>query len=183
MRRTLVSAVGIGGLLLAASAPAQQSPNFSIEENVFNGGGHPQDGVVLASPSFQITLHSIGQGVAAPVLAGASFTMQGGFAASLLPPGEVMNLRFTGPADLAWDVEPSVGDYALYRGVITDPFDPEYGTCVSSGLATESTSDNTTPGFGAALFYLVTARNRLREEGTKGADSDLVERANPAPCP
>ena len=36
---------------------------------------------------------------------------------------------------------------------------------------------------GACLFYLVTARNRLGEEGTKGYRSPGIERPNDAPCP
>jgi hypothetical protein len=33
------------------------------------------------------------------------------------------------------------------------------------------------------LFYLLTAENRLAEEGTIGTDSDGGERANDSPCP
>ena len=36
---------------------------------------------------------------------------------------------------------------------------------------------------GNGYFYLVTARNRLWEEGTKGSSSAGAQRANPAPCP
>ena len=36
---------------------------------------------------------------------------------------------------------------------------------------------------GDVLFYLVTSRNRLGEEGPKGFDHLGVERGNPVPCP
>jgi hypothetical protein len=39
------------------------------------------------------------------------------------------------------------------------------------------------PDPGQGFFYLVTARNRLAEEGTKGSTSAGVPRSNAFPCP
>jgi hypothetical protein len=44
-------------------------------------------------------------------------------------------------------------------------------------------SDTSTPSVGQGRFYLVSARNRLREEGPKGYSSNGIEQANPSPCP
>jgi hypothetical protein len=95
----------------------------------------------------------------------------------------VRDLRFTGPDELVWDPDRSVGDYALYRGTVSNPFDPSYGSCRLPNPVEPFTVEDTTPVSGEVLFYLVTARNRLREESTKGRASNDVERANPFPCP
>ena len=58
-----------------------------------------------------------------------------------------------------------------------------FGTCVQSSVATETASDAANPPLGAGWFYLITARNVLTEEGTKGYRSNGIERTNPAPCP
>ena len=45
------------------------------------------------------------------------------------------------------------------------------GTCQVAGISTETTTVSATPPRGDALFILLTAENRLAEEGTKGPDS------------
>jgi hypothetical protein len=169
----------VAGLLLAAAASAQQSPSYQITESTFNAGGHPDGGIVLTSASFQMSPDAIGQSVAAGTVTSASFAMGGGFVASFPPATDVSGLHFTNAVTLAWDADGSVGDYCLYRGTVSNPFDPNYGSCVPPAISGETTTDSTTPSNpGDVLFYLVTARNRLKEEGTKGAG-----RANPNPCP
>jgi len=174
-------AVGISFALWAASAvpaAAQESSSYRIRESTFNVAGHPDDGVAPASASYRITLGSLGEPVAVVGLAGATLSGEGGFVGAFAPPGEVRGLRFADAVTLVWQADPAAGDYAVYQGIVTRPFDPAFGACLA--VPTPGATA-TVPGVGApgaALFYLVTARNRLGEEGPKGAG-----RANPAPCP
>ena len=109
--------------------------------------------------------------------------MDAGFIPAFAPPREVLNLRFTGKDDLAWNHERSIGDYSLYRGLIS-ALPGAYGACELSGLTLASATDPAAPPAGDGYFYLVTANNRLDEEGTKGFDTLApTERANPVPCP
>ncbi len=171
------------GFLLPAVALAQQSASFKIEEHTFNAGGHPRGGTVVSSASYQMTLVAIGESATLLELTSAGFSMTPGFAGLNPPPGEIANLRFDDETSLVWDLERSVGAYNLYQGSITDPFDPGYGTCAAAGIATESATITATPPAGEALFILVTAENRLNEEGTKGSNSDGLERDNSNACP
>ena len=183
MRQAMV----LAGLLLLAlgTASAQQSTSFTLEEHVFNAGGHPQAGTIPTSASFQITLAAIGEGLVAGPLTSNSFQMEGGFGSAYPPPGEAENLRFTDTTTLVWDPERSRGSYALYQGLVAAPFDAGYGTCEQPPpvLATETATVTDLPEAGDALFYLVTARYTLAEEGPKGFDHMDVERGNPVPCP
>jgi hypothetical protein len=170
-------------MVWSAAAVAQQSASFKLHEQSFNAGGHPRDGAMLASTSFRITLDSIGDALAEPLATSTSFHMAGGFASSYPPPGEVLGLDFADESILGWETEGSVGTYALYRAATTTLPGLAYGACLDSGLTDESYTDLDLPSAGQAYFYLVTARNLLGEEGTKGNDSSGAERANPAPCP
>ena len=51
-------------LLLVLPVYAQESASFKLTEHVFNAGGNPADGAVLASASFRIKLDAIGESVA-----------------------------------------------------------------------------------------------------------------------
>jgi len=167
--------------LLAFPALAQESASYKLNEHTFNAGGNPSDGVVLTSTSYKITLDSIGDTVAGSSLASASFRMEGSFAGSYPPPGEVRQLRFVDFETLEWDPERSVGDYGLYSGSLSGlPLD--YGVCETDVDVETVVVDDPVP-FGECLYYLVTARNRLGEEGTKGFRSSGPERPNDAPCP
>ena len=115
------SAVSLLFCAVAASAPAaaQQSASYELSEHVFNAGGHPRDGQVASSANYQVSLDSIGDAFMARGLSSAGYSMDVGFVTTYPPPGEVLGLRF--PADdstLAWDAEPSVGNYDLYRSVL-----------------------------------------------------------------
>ena len=93
-----------------------------------------------------------------------------------------MNLHFAADGTtLLWDPEKSVGSYEVYRGDLTDLHAATYGACLHGGLAVNTGSDPAKPP--QLFFYLVTARNLLNEEGTKGYASSGVERPNPLPCP
>ncbi len=75
MRQALV----LAGLLLLAigAASGQQSTNFTLEEHVFNAGGHPQAGTNPTSANFQITLGALGEGLVAAPMTSTSFQMEG----------------------------------------------------------------------------------------------------------
>jgi hypothetical protein len=171
-------AAAVAVLMLGGVCLGQHSASYQLTESGFSAGG-----VALSSSKYQITLQSAGQGASGIALMGPSYSMDGGFAASFPPAGEVRNLGFDDAVTLIWDPEGSVGDYNLYRGGLGHPFDANYGACLQPGLTGETAIDSDTPVTGAAFFYLVTARNRLAEEGTKGFDSAGVEHANPVPCP
>jgi hypothetical protein len=109
--------------------------------------------------------------------------MDAGFVGSYPPPGEVLNLRFSNGQTLVWDADRAVGDYALYRSLVSDLYVLDYGGCHEHGITAETTTDSDAPPSTDGYYYLVTARNRLFEEGPKGYDSDEYPRANDAPCP
>jgi hypothetical protein len=165
-------------LLLPGVAMAQSSSSYDLSEHVLNAGGTPNAGTVLTSTSYRLTLGSIGEG-----LVGISPPLGGGFVVSYPPPGEVQNVQFSDATTLAWDAENSIGHYNLYQGTISLPFDPAYGTCQLSPITVETTSVTADPPSGDALFFLLTAANRLWEEGIKGRTSAGATRPNPAPCP
>ncbi len=156
-------------LLCCALLPAQSSENYQIEQGTFNNGGNPAP--ILTSDSYQMTLDSIGDGIAAVGLSSPSYGMDPGFPSAYPPPGEVLDLRFTGATTLVWAPEPAVGSYNLYRGTLS-ALPGSYGTREQSGIPGPTTTDATAPGAGQCLIYLVTASNRLSEEGTKGTDSN-----------
>lgn len=172
-------------LLLALPGFAQQSTSYKITDRSFNAGGHPDGGTVLSSTSYRVTLDSIGDSVVTPGLGSTSYNMDGSFPVCYPPPGEVLGLSFLDAETLVWNPERSVGDYNVYRGPLPERIDdalpppspfPGYGTCWRQGVATNTTiDDEPMPSF-EGHFYLVTAANRLDEEGTKGLDSDDSER-------
>lgn len=166
MKRCLCVLLALG---CAASPQAQSSASYQIDQGTFNNGGNPSP--VLSSASFQMTLDAIGDGLSATDLASASYGMDAGFPPDYRPPGEVLNLRFPGKTTLTWKPETSVGSYNLYRGALS-ALPGNYGTKVQSGLVSPTATDSQNPDPGQCLIYLVTASNRLNEEGTKGADSD-----------
>ena len=166
-------------LLIPACLIAQSSTNYKVEQGTFNNGGNPSP--ILTSTNYQMTLDTIGDGINASGLASASYGMDAGFPPDYRPPGEVLNLRFTSKTAFGWNPEPSVGTYNTYRGNIGSF--TGYGTCLHGGLPATSDADTQTPAAGSGYFYLVTAENRLNEEGIKGKDSGGVIEPNPSPCP
>jgi hypothetical protein len=172
------------GLVLGPDATGQESASYRLEEHVLNAGGRPADGVEATSASYRVSLDAIGQGVLGRDLGSASYRMDGGFVSAYPPPGEVTGLFLTDAVTLVWDPEPAAGYYNLYRDAMTALSDLGYGRCKQQRLATTTTTDPAVPSPpGEGYFYLVTAANRLHEEGTKGWDSSLNERPNPTPCP
>ena len=180
MRKLLIPA----GLLLATLALGQQSPSYKLSESTLNNGGDPRAGSFASSASYRIKLDALGQGIVGANLSGLSFRLDSGFVAAYPPPGEVLGLRFTPPghSTLAWDPERSAGSFNVYRALVST-LPGTFGACLQSGIGGASTTDSGNPSSGAAYFYLVTAKNRLAEEGTKGYRSSGIERSNAAPCP
>jgi hypothetical protein len=172
-------------LLVGAVAPAaaQESASYQLREQVLNAGGHPAAGQGVASSSFVIRLDSIGEGLIATGLASESFRLDAGFAGAFPPAGEVQGLRFTSRSVFTWTSEPSAGTYNVYRGFIREFTQSGFGSCFNHDLTTNSEMDANQPTAGKGWFYLVTASNRLDEEGTKGKRSDGSVRSNTAPCP
>ena len=168
-RNVLVLAALVGGL-----AVAQTSTNFTLEEYTLNAGGTPSQGMELTSASFSITLASIGDTLVATGLSSSSFEADVGFDVAYPPPGEVTGLLLlTDKQTLEWAAEPSAGLYNLYRDDTSDG----YGNCEEQELAATTTTDSSVPTTsGNAFFYLVTVENRLAEEGTKGFQSNTIER-------
>jgi len=176
--------IAIPWMLLAPGlVPAQQSASFQMEEHVFNAGGRPADGSTTASASFEITLDAIGDSVRPGILVGGNFQLGGGFVTVYPPTGEVELLWFTDHETLEWTPEPAAFTYSLYRGTISDVDNLQYGACLETEIPATTWMDTDLPGPDQGYFYLVTAANKISEEGTKGYDSIAAERANNAPCP
>lgn len=161
---------------------AQTSASFKLTESVLNAGGEPQNGTSAGSTSYHIKLDAIGDTVAAASLGSASFHTDAGFVGRYPPPGEVQSLLFTGKTAMVWSPERSVGAYEVYRDTVAS-LPASFGTCFVSGASSEAAVDAGSPSSGQGWFYLVTARNGLGEEGTKGARTGGTERPNAAPCP
>ena len=183
--RAICLSVLLGALLSSfATAPAgsQTSASYKLQEASVNSGGDPRSTGTLVSAHYHITLDAIGDGAVRAGLSSASFHVDGGFVGRYRPPGEVTGDRFTSATTLQWNSEVAAGQYEAYRGTTTS-LPGTFGTCFASGLPTTTVADASNPQIGAAFFYLITARNSLLEEGTKGYRSNGTERGNPSPCP
>ena len=161
-------------------ALGQSSPSYRLEEAVFNSGGHPAQGTVMASASYQIRLDSLGDAVAGTPMTAASYRVDSGFGSASLPPGEVRGLRFESTDTLAWDPERSAGTYNLYRDLLTAA--GGYGGCHEQGISGASATDTDALATGEGYFYLVTVENRIQVEGVKGVDSSGSARGGTV-CP
>lgn len=168
--------------LLMGTVQAQSSANYKLEQHALNGGGRPNGGTLATSASFRVTLDSIGDGIAAHGLSGASYAMDVGFLNSHRPASEVQGLRFDDAISLRWDADPSAGAYNLYRAGLGTVSTLTYGGCVQQNLIQTETTDNDPVAPGDGFFYLVTAENRLAEEGTRGYRSNGAERTGTV-CP
>jgi hypothetical protein len=178
-------AVGIVVLAVVASvAPvlAQQSASYKLTEFALNAGGNPSNGASAASSSWRIRLDAIGDSVLGAGTASASWHLDSGFVEVYAPPAEVQNVRWSGKGTINWDPEKSVGVYDVYRDIV-GTLPGSFGSCFQSSITGETWTDASLPAAGTGWFYLVTARNRLGEEGTKGFRTGGTERPNPSPCP
>jgi hypothetical protein len=179
MKQVLIPLV----LLLAFPVLAQESASYKLTEHTFNAGGNPSDGVVITSTSYKITLDAIGDSVAGRNLASASYHMDSSFIMGYPPPGEVHGLYLADSQTLAWQPEKSVGIYNLYRGLVDGLDGTVYGFCEEPDIALNTTTDSDPVPVGNGYFYLVTAENRLAEEGTLGTKNTGTERPQTGACP
>jgi hypothetical protein len=168
--------------VLCGPASAQTSASFKVTESVINAGGHPLDASRPGSASFRISHGAIGDAAARSVLSSASYRGDGGFVARYAPPGEVHGVQFLDKINLTWSHEPSVGIYNLYRSTLAS-LPGNYGSCYQPALVGPPYGETDAPAQGSGWLYLVTAENRLREEGTKGHTSSGAERSNLSACP
>ncbi len=184
-RRGRIGACLLAALACAGTAGAQSSPGYRLTEHTLNAGGHPAGGQVPRSAGYRITLDAIGEIAVRARLSGPSFRLEGGFASAYRPPGEVRRLLFRADREsLSWDPEPSVGNYALYRDMVDVPGRGAFaGACLRSGVVETTAPDAAIPPAGALFRYLVTARNRLGEEGSAGRASGGTERPLTESCP
>ncbi len=162
---------------------AQQSASFNMAEHVFNSGGRPAAGATAGSAHYRLSIDAVGEGVFPGALGGNAHQVAGGFVAAYPPPGEVTGLRFANAQTLLWNPEGAVGAYHLYRGGLASIAGLSYGACLTSAINAPTVVDAGAVPAGSGFYYLVTARNRIWEEGTKGRSSAGVQRANNAPCP
>lgn len=175
----------IGALGLAAVAPAptpaQQSASYRVKEHVFNAGGHPTDGGVLSSGSYRIRLDAVGEAALGPGMSSALYRSDAGFGSAYPPPGEVADLRAPSKQTWSWRAVTAAGRYNLYRGLLSSLSGLSYGTCLQQDIVGTTATDAAVPSPSSGWFYLVTVKNRLEEEGTKGHGA-LGERGGSA-CP
>jgi hypothetical protein len=170
-------------LLSAGSTNAQTSANYKLEQHALNSGGRPSGGSIVTSANYRVTLDSIGDGISARGLTGASYSMDLGLVNVHRPPAEVQGLRFDDKLTLRWDADPSAGSYNLYRAPLgTLGPGGSYGACQQQNIALTTTTDSDPPPAPGGFFYLVTVENRITEEGTRGYTSSSVERGGPV-CP
>ena len=162
--------------LLGGVALAQESASYRLNEHALNAGGRPAAGVVLQSSSYTISLDAIGDAVVASSLASASYQISAGLAQAYPPPGEVLGLSFVDKETMVWDAERSAGVYNLYRDLTSELSDLGFGLCEQPALPEATATDADPVPSGGCFFYLVSARNLLGEEGTKGFQSDGTER-------
>jgi len=163
-------------------ALAQSSASYKLEEHVVNAGGHPANGTIMSSANFRVTLDSIGESVVGVGMSSASFGMDSGFDTAFRPPGETHWMWFSDRDTMHWTAEPSAGAYNVYRALMSSLAALGYGDCFAPGVSGNTGSDTGTPPASDGWFYLVTAENRLGEEGTKGWDSGTTERQGTV-CP
>jgi len=178
----IAAVIVAAAVLWSGRAEAQQSPSFRVDNGTLNEGGRPLQGVSLAGSTYRISLDAIGDATAPPSLGSASFRLDTGLVEAFAPPGEVMNQRFANASMMTWNVEKSVGVYEVYRGLLSG-LPGGFGACFQSSVVGASASDGASPPAGDGWFYLVTAKNRLGEEGTKGYQSNGAQRSNASPCP
>jgi hypothetical protein len=183
MRPAVVTILLAGAAVAGSPAWAQQSASYKLSESAVNAGGRPVNGAGASSASYRVSFDAIGEAAGGGTLSSASYRVGSGFVAWFPPPGETTGLRFADRTTLRWDPERSVGVYNVYRDFVSALAGGGTGACFVNGVTTEQATDAGSPGAGKGFFYLVTAKNRLAEEGTKGNRSSGSERPNPAPCP
>ncbi len=165
-----------------APVVAQQSASYSVESQTLNFGGHPHKGVAGSSPAYRMSSDALGDSVAGVAMSSLSFRLDSGMVSAYAPAGEVTGLRFDAQGGMQWDAVLHAVSYQVYRGPLTD-LPGGYGSCVAAGITEPAWNDPNAPAAGTGDFYLVTASNRLDEEGSSGVTSAGQSRAPGTPCP
>jgi hypothetical protein len=181
-KHAIPAAAALAMIFGLVPAAAQQSTSYKLSETTFNNGGNPHAGMDPGSAHYRITLDSIGQELVRAGAASPSYRVDAGFVGRYGPPGEVTGLRFPNQSTFVWDPKPWAYRYEVYRGTLAT-LPGTFGICFVSDVVTPNATDPSNPSVGQGSFFLVTARNRLREEGPKGFWSNGTEEANPTPCP
>ncbi len=171
-------------IFLGFSATTQESSSYKLKESTLNNGGNPDDGIILSSPSYNVTLDALGDTVVQPVtLTSGSFNSEAGFVQAYPPPKEVVTLNFNDKDTFSWSIEKSVGGYNVFRGMLADLPLNDYGACLYDRLSVRTADDVEIPSAGTGFFYLVNAENRIDEQGSTGSTSVPAERPLTANCP
>jgi hypothetical protein len=185
-RRTFHGLAGAILFLIGATASvavAQQSTSYRLTEHALNAGGRPADGVVASSTNYRVSLESIGDTVGHGTVTSASYAGDGGFVPPYAPPVEVDGLRFTDKDTLIWHAMGSARVFNLYRDGLSTLGGLTVGTCLVREIPMTTTDDATLPPPDAAYVYLLSAVNRLDEEGTLGAATPGDIRVPTTACP
>lgn len=182
MKKTMRAIALASALVLSAGAVrGQSSPSYRLTDHVFNQGGHPAGGVHLASAGFRMSLDSVGEGIASPVSSGATLEARSGFGACYAPAAEVGAVRVSSDrVTFFWSPDRAASDYRIYSGTL-DELPGSYGTCRMTGVQGTQAPLPEIPE-SSGYFYLITARDLLGEEGTKGTDGNGHPRGS-LPCP
>lgn len=170
----------------AIPAAAQSSDDYSITDAVINAGGTPADGLILHSADFVVTLSSIGDAAAGPLLTGESFQLEPGLITANAPVANETSLRFLDRNTLSWTPTPPAVAYSIYKGNTLNLPSLDYGACFRNRLPVELGTtfvDPDLPPRGQAITYLVTGSNRLAEEGSLGTSSAGARREASLSCP
>lgn len=180
-----MKALAAGVLLLAATlgpVHAQSSATYRLSESTLNAGGHPSQGLSMASASNRVSLDAIGDTISGGSSSSASYQLGAGFSTRYRSPGEIGNLRFQSRVALLWDDDPSTGTYNVYRDTLST-LPAGAGACLQSGIQGASYIASAVPTTGTGWFFLVTAENLLGEEGTLGTGAGGLARAGVSTCP
>jgi hypothetical protein len=177
MRRFLLTLALLA--FLTVPVLAQESASYRLERSSFDAGG----GSRMTSTSYAVSFQGTGEPALGDGLSSPSFRSDGSFFAAYAPAGEVRGLTIAADHEtLSWFAEPVAGDYNLYRDLVGG-LPGDFGSCLVADVEGTSWTDPERPPDSSGFFYLVTAENRLDEEGTKGWTSAGSERANDTPCP
>ena len=128
-------------------------------------------------------LEAIGDTVGFAEPTSPSYGVTPGFVSAFGPASEVLALTFDDATTISWGGQPNATGYNIYSHDLGSLSGTDNGGCLESTVAGNSYLAVGTPAAAEGFFYLVTAINRLAEEGTPGSDSQGTERGNAGACP
>jgi hypothetical protein len=104
----------------------------------------------MTSASLKVTFVSVGTDVTGTAMHSTSYSSDASQVCSYPPPGEVTGLRFLDSETLLWDAERSVGDYSVYRDLVSTLSALGYGVCLQDGVSIGWRLDHNAGGFAAS---------------------------------